>query len=271
MYAIDFSYDGLFLSDFGMILCDFNGESGSNTISAGSKITFNKVVINKGKKYVLTGVQYDECITASFNIMKNPCLHNDIHITNDEYRDLMRWLNRSEFLKFQLFDEYENDRDVCYFNASFNIEKIIIGKELCGLNLTMETDKPYGYGEEHVVRLNITDVNKPYYLYDNSDEIGYIYPSVEITCNQSGNLTLKNITEDVSMTINNCSSGEVITVDGEAQIITSSLNSHALYDDFNFDFFRIGNTFEERRNVITSTLPCTVEITYYPIIKDIPM
>ena len=272
MYAIDFEYDGQYLSDYGFIICSFDGASGSETVNAGSKITFNTVPMHSGKRYSLTGTQYDECITTTFSICKNPCNYDDfddMKITNDEYRDLMRWLNRREFLKFQIFDEDENTRDACYYNASFNIEKVLVGGLLYGLTLTMETDKPFGYGEEQVSVYEMKS-DTEYVLYDISDEIGYVYPSVTITCNADGNLWLKNLSEECLMVIDNCSAGEVITIDGNTQIVSTSYDSHAIYDDFNFEFFKIGNTFDNRENVITSTLPCTLEIKYEPIIKDTP-
>lgn len=72
------------------------------------------------------------------------------------------------------------------------------------------------------------------------------------------------------MVIKNVSVGEVITIDGPTHIITSSLDSHKLYDDFNFEFFRIGNTINNRNNRISASLPCKLEFTYSPIIKDSP-
>ena len=39
------------------------------------------------------------------------------------------------------------DIDTFFFNASFNIEKIKIAEQVYGFRLTMETDKPYAYGE----------------------------------------------------------------------------------------------------------------------------
>ena len=273
MYAIDFEYDGSYLSDYGFIICSFDGTSGSETVSAGSKITFNTVPMHYGKKYSLTGTQYDECVQATFTIAKNPCDYddfNDMKITNDEYRGMMRWLNRREFLKFQIFDEEENTRDACYYNASFNIEKVLIGGVLYGLTLTMETDKPFGYGEEQIFVYDINDTSKEYILYDISDEIGYVHPYLVIECKADGDLTLKNLTEECLVEIKGCKSGEVITMDGNTQIVSTTYNSHAIYDDFNFEFFKIGNTFDNRENVITSTLPCILEIRYEPIIKDTP-
>lgn len=268
MYACNFEYDGRYLSDYGFIICSFNGSS-EDTVSAGSKITFNTVSRHRGKMYSLTGTQYDECITTTIEICKDPGIYSDLKISNDEYRGIMRWLNRNEFLKFQFLKD-DNEQEPCYFNASFNISKIIMDGGIYGLQLAMETDKPFGYGREITVSWTISDTTKTYTLMDRSDEIGYIYPSIKITCTKAGDLTIYNATEDSSMVIKNVSVGEEITIDGSAQIIESSLNSHKIYDDFNFEFLRIGNTIKDRNNLITVSLPCKLEITYAPIIKDAP-
>lgn len=270
MYALDFEYDGQYLSDYGFIICDFNSSSGADIVSAGSIITFNTVSTNKGKKFSLTGTQYDECIQTTFDICKNPDLYDDLQITNDEYRDLMRWLNRREFLKFQVLDEDDKERETCYYEASFNIDKIKINEILYGMELTMETNKPFGYGQEQSVSWNIVDESRSYLLSDISDEIGYTYPSMKITILKSGDLSIHNEMENCTMVFNNCTAGEVITIDGNAQIVTSSLSSHKIYNDFNFEFFRIGNTINNRNNRISVTLPCKLEISYTPIIKDTP-
>lgn len=270
MYACDFEYDGRYLSDYGFIICNFGGSSDFDTVSAGSQITFNKVARHFGKMHSLTGTNYDECITATFSICKNPSENDDLRITNDEYRELMRWLNRREFLRFQMLDDEDADRDLCYYEASFNVNKIMINKVLYGLELTMETNKPFGYGNDISASWNITDPARTYLLPDMSDEIGYTYPSMTIVCDQAGDLSIRNETENCTMIIRNVSVGEIITVDGSTHIIQSSISSHKLYDDFNFEFFRIGNTINNRDNKIKVSLACRLKITYSPIIKDTP-
>ncbi len=272
MYACDFEYDGQYLSDYGFIICNFGGTSDFDTVSAGSKITFNTVSRHRGKIHSLVGTQYDECITSTFQICKNPEKHSDMHITNNEYRDIMRWLNRNEFLKFQVLYEDDREQDACFYEASFNIDKILINKVLYGLELTMETNKPFGYGQEITVSWDISnsDIAKTYVLSDMSDEIGYTYPTMVITCTKAGDLSIRNETENCTMVIKNVSSGEVITVDGSTGIIESSMESHKIYDDFNFEFFRIGNTISNRNNKISVSIPCNLELTYAPIIKDTP-
>lgn len=270
MYAIDFEYDSQYLSDYGFIICNFGGSSGIETVSAGSTITFNTVPRHYGKKYSLASTQYDECIETTFCIGKDPSVFSkdEMYITNDEYRDLMRWLNRREFLNFRLIGDEKYDGEICIFESSFNVSKLMIGNLLCGLELNMKTNKPFGYGQEQSFTWTVASASKVHSIIDTSDEIGYIYPSLIIEINADGNLILNNETEGCSMIIKNCKVGEIITIDGDTQIIKSSLNSHRIYNDFNFEFFRIANTLSNRINKITCSLPCTITLKYHPIVKN---
>lgn len=272
MYAIDFEYDGQYLSDYGFIICNFDASSGADVADAGSKITFETVSRNRGKQYSLVNAKYEQCVTTTFDICKNPDEfdYEDRMISNDEYRDLIRWLNRREFLKFQVFDEDDNERDTCYFNASFNVDKIKIAEKLYGLRLTMESDKPFGYGQEQTVSWTFTDVSVSKILSDMSDEIGYIYPDMTITINQAGDLSVYNELLSCTMIIKGCTAGEVITINGNEQIISTSYNSHDICNDFNYEFMKIGNTIDTRNNKITVSLPCKLVFRYSPIIKDTP-
>lgn len=266
MRAIDFEYDGTLLSDYDFIICKFDYASGADVVDAGSNITFNTISRDKGKSNLLTGTRYDERIQASFDICKNPDLFTDMEISNDEYRDIFRWLNRREFLKFRIVDE-DSDDDLCYYNASFNVDKINIHETLYGMRLTMETDSTFGYGEEESVVINVTNPSLTYNLYNISDEIGDLFPVVKITCNASGDLTIKNETANCMTVIKNCTLGEIITLDNANQLIETSSAGHYLYNDFNFEFFKITNSFLNRNNVISASQNCKIEISYYPVIK----
>lgn len=271
MYAKDFEYDGHHLSDYGFIICTITGNTDVETISAGSKLAFNIVKRHNGKLYSLASTSYEECISTTFEICKDPCVNDNIAISNDEYRDIMRWLNRREFLDFQIVnDDVGLNDDPCIFKASFNIDKITYGGMLYGLSLTATTDKPFGYGLPRKVTLQFPNSSTVKKYIDISDEIGYIYPNLKITVNQSGDLILENKSQNCKTIIKNCVSGEVITIDGEAHIISSNKVAHKICNDFNYSFFKIGNNYDDRMNYITASLPCTVEISYVPIVKDIP-
>lgn len=270
MYALDFEYDGKRLSDFGFIICEFDKSgSGFEMISAGSNLSFNTVQIDNGKYFSLQSVKYDECISATFGICKNPDLFDEQEVTNDEYRDLIRWLNRRSFnkLSFMIQDEI---RDACYYNASFNVEKVKVADKLVGLNLSMITDKPFGYGEQITNVIKVMDIDDEYLISDISDEIGYVYPDVTIIVRGNGNLRISNSFMDTDVVINKCFTNEVITMHGKEQLIETNRTSHKINNDFNFEFLKIGNDYNNRFNILKFNLPCEVSITYNPIIKDVP-
>lgn len=270
MYALDFRYDGQSLSDYGFIICNFKSSSGANVATAGSKITFKTVSHNKGKRYGLTDIQYNECFQTTFDICKNPDLFDDLSISSDEFRDLMRWLNRNEYLRFQVIhDEYVSN-DAYLFDGSFNVKKITIGDILYGLELTLETNRPFAYGLEKKYSIIVDDPSISHKIRDLSDDIGLTYPKVVITCHANGNLTLHNKMTNCKTTILNCSEGEEITIDGENYIIYSSNKDHDICNDFNYSYFTIGNKLNDRDNYISANLPCHIQISYFPIIKDCP-
>lgn len=105
-------------------------------------------------------------------------------------------------------------------------------------------------------------------IIDESDDIGYIYPDIQIKCLSSGDLKITNSIENRTTIIKNCSTNEVISVDENLNISTS-LSSHKLYNDFNFVFFRIANSYENNQNIISVNIPCEITIKYYPVAKGV--
>lgn len=261
MKCYDFEYDGLTLSDMGYMICSFDGD-GSETVSNGSQITFNTVPTLNGYKHELSSAKYEECLQATIQICKDVCTYDDMEISVDDLRSLMSWLNRKEFHKFKLLDDDYID---LYFEASFNVNKILIAGKVCGLELSMITNRPFALQEPRTIVINNLIENGKKTLYDTSDEEGYIYPRMEITINQSGNLNIHNDLENRDMYIANCTNGETITLD--YPVIASSLNSHEIQNDFNWNFFRIANTFRNKKNDLTISLPCTIKLSYSPIVK----
>lgn len=269
MYATDFEYDGQYLSDYGFMICDPYDSSGVQRYAGGSKITFHKCKTNHGKKYNLGYAQYEECIHATITIIKNPavCGKDNMQITNDEYRDLIRWLNRREFLKFQLLGGDEYDGETCYYEASFNIYKLEIYGVLYGLELSVETNAPFGYGQEQICKWTVKDSGKPYILANTSDELGLLYPSLSIEILADGDFTLHNQLSDCTMKIETCKKGETIFVDPENSRIESTMRKN-ICDAWNCEYFCIENDMNTRMNPITCSLPCKIELRYIPIIKN---
>lgn len=261
---MDFEFDGLRLSDFGCMICDFNS-GGDETVSAGSTITFTTTPLYYGAKFSLTGTKYEECLTATFDICKNPCQtdsHDFEYFTLAEEQEIMRWLNRKEFCEFRLWDsQYQG----IHFNGSFNVNVVRWGQNIYGFELTLTTDRPFGVYDQSTYSFNFNQPNGTLTFTDLSDEIGYIYADMEITCLSAGDLIIRNSQEDRDILIKNCSQGEIISF--HQPIIESSLNSHKIANDFNFNFPRISNTYLNRQNTFSFSLPCKGTISYEPIAK----
>ena len=261
MKAFDFEYDNRNLSSYGFIICNFDSK-GKNTVSNGSTITFNTISTLGGSKHNLTSVEYEECLETTIQICKNYCSSDIKEISSTELRELTKWLSRKNFLKFKILDDDYID---LYFEASFNISRIEYDGKLYGLELHVITNSPFARKEPRVVNIINIKQDGKYSLNDTSYEEGYIYPYTEITINQDGNLNIYNAIEDRNTYIANCVAGEVITMD--YPVIQSSVSSHNIQNDFNWNFFRVANTFNNSRNDLTISIPCTIKVKYSPIVK----
>lgn len=277
MFATDFIYDNIQLSSKGYIVCDFDSPSGVNVIDIGSNISFNKIKRDSGRVFSLASATYEECVTATFDICKDDEKfdRSNMGLSTEEFREIVQWLNRREFLPFRIIDKNET---VCWYNASFNVDKIVIGNKICGARLTMETDRPFGYGDKVTKKYVLNSPNPGVGVINTSNEIGYLYPIVIIKCLVDGDLTITNRLEECATVIKKCSSAEVITLNGETQTIeTSKENNHTknkIHNDFNWEFPRLGIKMSRgqviRNNLIATSMPCEMTIEFRPIVKDVP-
>lgn len=261
MKAYDFEYDSKTLSDFGMIICTF-GSGGLDTVSNGSEITFSTVSTLNGSEHKLTSTEYENCIEKTIQICKHSCDKDIEEISPSELRELTKWLSRKKFLKFKLLEESYID---LYFEAYFNISRIEFDGKVYGLELELKTNRPYALKEPKIITIKNLEVDGRYSFNDVSYEEGYIYPCTEIIVNADGNLNIHNAIENRNTYIANCIAGEVITMD--YPVIQSSISSHNIQNDFNWNFFRVANTYENSRNDLTISLPCTIKVKYSPIVK----
>lgn len=262
MKAYDFEFDGKHLSDFGMILCKFDSGGGIETISDGSEVTFNTISVQNGIKSELVSTVYENNLETTLQICKHLCNGGIQEITDTEHRQLTRWLNRKCFLKLKILDEDHID---LYYEALINVSKIELDGRLIGLELSVLTNRPHALKEKRVLNIINTEQDGKHSINDISHEEGYIYPHTEIIINQDGNLNIYNAIENRSTHIKNCESGEVIIMD--YPVIQSSVSSHNIQNDFNWNFFRVANTFDNSRNDLIISLPCSIKIEYSPIVK----
>lgn len=273
MYAMDFEYADKRLSEFNCTTCKIDTSGGVEEVNIGCDITFSTVKNSHTSKQSQTASSYDSVYATTFQIMKNEEENEENkYFTYEEVRAIYRWLNRREYSKFKPLPDDEQDYDVHYF-GSFNIDEVFLNGRIIGLTLHFTSNAPYGFGEENQYQISISEDNNTFSLFGDSDETTTtIYPKVVIYCladTGEDGLNIVNQTTGNKVHISNCIAGEVITIDGEYKIITSSNESHTtLPNDFNYGYLDIAvdsdGNFE---NVYEVSVPCEITITYSPIRK----
>ena len=266
MQMIDFEYNGEKLSDRNLMLCSF--DSPSDEVQIGNQVSITTIRMPNSNKHMSVGYTYDEVLMVEFSICKNFCNTDVPAISDAELNSIMRWLNRKRFCKFKPIHDDGSFKDV-YFYGTFNIVPVKMGTNIVGLNLSLTTNAPFGFVESQKYSFTFDDENTEFVIDDMSDEIGHLYCDATIQCLESGDLEISN-SLDINNTIiiKNCVAGETITLYGEQKIIETDKASHSrLYNDFNYRYLRINNTYEDTQNVFTSNLSCEITLSYSPIRK----
>lgn len=270
MYITDFEYDGVSLSEIGYMVCSFNSSS-SNEVSNGSNIEFNTVPMNYGTHYLLANSSYPECITATFQICKNPCVPNyNPAMSVFEISKISSWLNRRDF--HELYVDAEGYEDI-YFEGSFsNIQRVEFGGITIGLTMEFKTNSPFAH-KRHTEILEFENGRETKELAYYTDVMGDKYPTLVAISNlnpdaqENFDLRIQNrIFFGEDTLINNCAAGEFIAL--EYPMIETS--SHYDGSSFNYKFIklvRIDFADEYTINPIYCNQPCTMEIEYVEDIK----
>ncbi|MCI8482789.1 MAG: hypothetical protein HFH41_00445 [Lachnospiraceae bacterium] len=276
MYCMDFAYDKEKLSDYGMMLCNFNHSNSLETLSSGADITFHQISAGRNPRFPLYASTYDTAYTASFQICKNPCLNTSgtPWLSPWEVSALQKWLCRKN--RYHRFKIDQEDYQTLYWKSVFSAKQVMMNGKIAGMELTMYTDSPYAYRDEATLEFECR-ANEPFSVYSLSDEEGCLYPWVEITCREMETddsrtdtflLELSNTLDQKTTQIKGCRKGEILTLDGEHFTISSSEKSHvSLARDFNYYFPRIINTYENNKNDFTLNRDCTLLLRYSPVCR----
>lgn len=273
MYSTEFIFDGISSKEYDLLICSFEGGQNGG-MTAGSNIEFTTFKAPKASQWVRTGASYNEQLTFTFQICKYSCgRRNHEPFSERELSFLMRWLVRKEFKYLQFIqDGYET----IFYHCQMNAEKYLIGGKCYGLTLTAACDAPYGWSDILSTTIS-SSASSSIKLFNSSDEIGEIYPAMEIysragTADSPQNITLYNKMTDTETIIKNCLKNEKIVM-SDMKLSSSECepssdgkgyigNHLTLFDDFNWKWFTIGNTFHDRINEITVTGDCEIHLSW---------
>ena len=217
MMMVDFEYNGELLSEHGCV-CGSVVSSTEDSQTLGNKLTLNTIQVRD--KNLITSAKYEEVLTKTFDIIKNPCNMDDGYEFNEEeISALMLWLNRKEYFRFVPIYDDANYVDLCFWGTFTEINAVTIGGKVVGFTLTITTDPEY----------------------------------MIITCLGDGDIYLSNNLDELSRktVIKNCTTGEVLTIDCQHEIITSNKEHSTLMNDFNYNFPRLVRNYGETYNIFS--------------------
>ena len=266
MNMIDFQYKGESLSSHGCMIA-YVVTSSSDNISAGSEISTETVTNKQSHKFKTINIKYETPITVTFDIIKNDCEDiNNKEFTDTELSWFLRWLNSKTDEKFYPIYDDRSFENIFYYGKFNKINYIHIGGNVIGLTVTFTANTSFGYIEKEY-EVTTTNNYDTFTIYNESDEIGELYPKfVKIKCINSGNLRISH-SEDIPFKdkffyVANCESNEIITLDCENKIITSSMEHPKLYNDFNYGWISLWNDWNNNKNVFLVSIPCEITIKY---------
>lgn len=259
IFAESFVFNGKSSNDYGLIICSINS-GGTKSISAGSAIDLQTVKIKD--KWRSTSVGYKDVISASFMI----CKKDYTPITYLEQAEINRWLIRKDGYKSLQFTK-SNIEMVLYDVIFSNVNMFSVGNLDYAMELSFSTNQPYGHSKKKEKVFNMTGSTMTNMFMDMSDETGETFPDMKIEILEDSNFQIYNELTNTTFRINNCKSGEIITVNSNTGDITTTLSTHNVMSDFNLSWFRFANTYETRKNLLTFTGRAKVTIYYREIRK----
>lgn len=267
---IDFSYHGEKLSDYGCIVTGIHTDS-PGSVQVSVPLRLDTIKTSRTYTHKIVNAKYDDVITAAFDICRNPLLYRteqEMAFSDSEISHFVRWLNQKQYCKFKPIYENNMYSDLYFYGTFTSISKIIWNGCVVGLTLTFTSNSPFGYVDDKEFTVSLKTANETFLFFDDSDEIGCLYPYFfQVECLADGKLLIENDRESKNTVVDNCVHGEIITMDCGSRIIQSSMAHSTLYNDFNYNYPRIINDYENRRNLFTVSIPCNITIKYAPIRK----
>lgn len=191
MIAMDFYFDGLYLSDFGCIIVNFNND---NRETSGGNTEYDSVKAPGRDKFRFYGSQYNEPLSTTISIMKNPCLSDsieDMNFNHNEERKITKWLKKTDgyklfkyaqgneniqnpYFSVAMGKEIGSDSDIWY-QVKIDVVPHRLYDDLIGFDLTITSNCAYGFTDTITKQATINSTT-PFSFEVDTDADEYIYP-----------------------------------------------------------------------------------------------
>lgn len=255
--ATEFTYDGVFSSEYGLKIATFDGATLEETSYIVPNIEVAKSATSQ--KFYYIDKTYDSPPEFEFAVVSEGAIHGEM------LREILLWLDARKGYKPLVV--FQPGLDEFTYNCIFSVNNLIYHAGCCvGLRLTATFDSNYVSGKPIVLQLSGNGEEQDAVLYNDSDNVdAYIYPKVEFS-SIDGALSVINLTDDE---VRKFEFSELIpnakyTIDNELKIISG--DGKNLLEKFNKRWFRVlrgKNQLKIRVNgSLTITCPKYVKINF---------
>lgn len=251
MIADYFSYDGISSETYNLIIGSFSGADNGTQDMGNVDITTIKAP--HSNNFLRANATYNNPLVITFSIVKMNCEDwSDYIFSEREIAFISRWLARKDYKKLKFHQDGWED---IYYNAILKVNQHMFGGECVGFDITATCDAPWGYDQEQTTNINAISGMADVLIYDDSDEIGELFPRVDIDVIDDCVIEITNETTGKTTKIRNCVAGEKIrlnncSIESSECIPDDTGNTYrytgmhqTLFDDFNWKWPSIVNSF----------------------------
>ena len=256
----DLIFNDFRMSDHGLI--SGNGSDGAIDDSVDMSLTPTSTVAFLGErptsKFISQKYKTNPEVTVRF--AKAYCNKTDDEtFTENELRHLNRLLTgKRGYSWLKIIKNKTMETDYSYRARVSKIEYERLGYDVVGYDVTFECDGAHAYSEEQKITFNVT-AGTPFYVFCNSDDLhNYTLPTITLTTDSGGTLTLTNRSDNFSSEISDMTSGETLTIDCQNELLSSSRTRTFILNDFNLHWPRL----LPDKNEYTCSLDATITFTF---------
>ena len=210
-----FNFAGINSKDFGLKIVSINGNL--TDVPSGSGYEYQSISAVRNPRKLFLGLKESNALEFTIEIVsENP-------VDLPTFLRIKHWLfGNIGYQKLQIESEWYED---FYFNCILkSTEDIKFGGECFGLRCNVECDSPYAYTfpQTNIYNFDSSAIN--YFEFDNfSAEIYGLRPIIEFKLSNSGkDFKILNLKTNRIFEMTNLVPNEVITVDNQNELITSS-------------------------------------------------
>ena len=246
---LNFIFDEKSSDMFGVIMVDFDTPSASNDEET-SLLTGKSP---SSDKWDLYGTEYSSPLTSSITI----CKSDNTYIDSYEQRALKKWLCKNRYSWLQVG---QDDLGEIWYRCILNNPQFEnVGRMNAGMKLNMTCDAPYAWSQEYTKTYTVSSSTGNFSFNHISDfDEDILCPLVTITSDINGTIEIINKSDDSrKITLENCVVGEVITLDGIRDKVSSS-NGRVVINSWNKKFLEL----IDGVNNLNINGNCTVKLTY---------